>query len=171
MAWTWRERGIYLITLSLVLVVLIQATLLNRIRILGVQPDLLLVVVVCWSLLHGLQDGLFWAFVGGLGIDLVAGLPLGASPLALMPAAVLASLGRSSVYASSTRLPVLLVALATPLHGWIILMIRQLLGTSIDWLGATQHVVLPAIVPNAMLAFIVAHLLRRLTARPMATVT
>lgn len=170
MAWTWRDRGIYLFALGLILVVLVQATLLNRVRILGVQPDLLLVIVVCWSLLHGFQDGLLWAFAGGLGIDLVAGLPLGTSPLALMPASALAALGRSSVVASSARLPVLLVAIATPLHGWITLLIRQLLGTPIDWFGATQHVVLPSIIPNALLAFVVARVLWRLTSHPMATV-
>ena len=170
MAYTWRDRSIYLLLLGLILVVLVQATLLNRVRILGVQPDLLLVIVVCWSLLHGFQDGLLWAFAGGLGIDLVAGLPLGASPLALMPVALFSSLGRSSVYASNTWLPVLLVAAATPLHGWVLLLIRQLLGASIDWLAATQHVVLPAIVPNALLALIVARLLRKLTVRPVVTV-
>ena len=73
---SWRDRGIYLILLGLALVVLVQATLLARVRFLGAQPDLLLVLVVCWSLLYGVAEGLVFAFLAGLAIDVVAGLPL-----------------------------------------------------------------------------------------------
>jgi rod shape-determining protein MreD len=157
----FRDRNLYLMLLGLTLVVLIQAALLARVRIFGAQPNLLLVVVVCWSLLAGVTQGLVIAFVGGLLLDLIAGLPLGASSLALMPVCFLASIGRSSVYHNNSWLPVLLVALATPLHAWLLLLTRQLRGAPIDWLGTTTHLVLPEIALNVVLALIMIRVLRR----------
>jgi rod shape-determining protein MreD len=158
----FRDRNIYLMILGLGLVVLIQASLLARVRIFGAQPDLLLVTVVCWSLIAGITQGLVVAFVGGILLDLVSGLPVGASSLALMPVCFLSSLGRSSVYHNNLWLPVLLVALATPLHAWIILLTRQLRGAPIDWLGTTTHVILPEIALNIALTIIVMRVLWRL---------
>ncbi len=157
---SWRDRDIYLTLVGLAVAVLIQATLLTRIRFFGAQPDLLLVMVICWSLLHGVSEGLMWAFIGGLAFDVVSGLPLGASPLALMPICFLASIGRTSVYANNLWLPVVFVAIATPIHGWIMLFIRQAQGVPVDWLGVTLRVVLPAMVLNILLTIVVARILR-----------
>jgi rod shape-determining protein MreD len=158
----FRDRNFYLMILGLTLVVLIQAALLARVRIFGAQPDLLLVIVVCWSLLAGVTQGLAIAFTGGILLDIVAGLPVGASALALMPVCFLASIGRTSVYHNNVWLPVLLVAIATPLHAWIILATRQLRGAPIDWIGTTTHVVLPELALNVALTVIIIRLLRRL---------
>ncbi len=158
----FRDRNLYLMILGLGLVVLIQASLLARVRIFGAQPDLLLVTVVCWSLIAGVTQGLAIAFVGGILLDLVAGLPVGASSLALMPVCFLASIGRSSVYHNNLWLPVLLVGLATPLHAWILLLTRQLRGAPIDWLGATLHVILPEMALNIALTLIIVRVLWRI---------
>lgn len=157
---SWRDRDIYLALLGLSVAVVIQATLLTRIRFFGAQPDLLLVLVVCWSLLHGVGEGLLWAFVGGLVFDVVAGLPLGVSPLALMPICFLASIGQTSVYANNIWLPVVFVAVATPIHGWVVLFVRQLQGVPINWLDVNLKVILPALILNILLTVVVARVLR-----------
>jgi rod shape-determining protein MreD len=159
-----RDRSAYVMILGLTLVVLIQATLIARIHVFGAAPDLLLVVVVCWSLLAGVTQGLIAAFTGGIAVDVVAGLPLGSSSLALMPLCFLAQIGRSSVYQGNTWLPVLLVAIATPLEGWLILLTRQLRGAPIDWIATTTRVILPAIALNVVLTLIVMPVLRRISA-------
>lgn len=156
-----RDRGIYGLLLGLAFVVLVQATLLPRVRFLGAQPNLLLVLVVSWSLVSGVAEGLVFAFLAGLAMDVVAGLPLGTSPLALMPVCFLAVIGRNSVYVNNIWLPVLLVALATPLEGWLMLFLRQLHGVPVDWAGASSRVILPALVLNVLLTIIVVRLMRR----------
>lgn len=161
----WRGGGIYAAVVGLLLIVIVQATLLSRIHFLGAQPDLLLVLVVCWSLFYGVGEGLLLAFAGGLALDIVAGLPLGSSPLALMPLCFLGLVGRSSIYVNNLWLPTLLVALGTPLDGMLMLFIRQLRGTPVDWLGAATHVILPAIGLNLVLTVLVARPLRRAAGR------
>lgn len=155
-----RTVHIYGAFIVLALVVLTQGTLLSRARFFGAHPNLLLVVVVCWSLVRSVNDGLIWGFAGGLGVDLVANMPLGTSALALMPTTFLAGVGRSSIFASNLALPMLLTALATPIHGWIVLLTQQLRGVPVDWLGATVRVIAPELVLNALLTVLVYPVLR-----------
>ncbi len=144
----------------LALVVLVQATLLARVRLVGASPNLLLVVVVCWSLIRGLYDGLIWGFVGGLALDVIAGLPLGTSSLALMATTPLAGLGKNSVFPGSLTLPVLLVALATPVYGWLVLLTELLRGIPVDWLASSVRVIGPEIAINGALVIVVYPVLR-----------
>ncbi len=155
-----RLTNLYLATAVVVFAVLIQATLLARIKLVGASPNLLLVAVVMWSLIRGLSDGLVWGFTGGLGLDLVAGLPLGTSSLALLTTCPLAGLGKNSVFPGSLTLPSLLVALATPLHGCVILLTRQMLGVPVDWLASMVRIIVPEIGLNLLLVPLVYPVLR-----------
>ena len=154
---------LYWMLVALTLIVLIQGTLLARLRFFGAHANLLLIVVVCWSLLRGVSDSLAWGFFGGLGIDLIAGMPLGTSSLALLPTSFLAGIGRSSVFANNLVLPILLVALATPIHGWIVLLTQQLRDIPVDWGGTTLRVIMPELALNALLTVVVYPSLRWLT--------
>jgi len=155
-----RLTSLYLMAVVLTLVVLVQATLLARVKLVSASPNLLLVVVVCWSLIRGLYDGLVWGFVGGLALDVIAGLPLGTSSLALMATTPLAGLGKNSIFPGSLTLPILLVALATPLYGWIVLLSEMIRGIPVDWLASTVRIIGPEIAFNAALAVIVYPALR-----------
>jgi rod shape-determining protein MreD len=55
----------------LILAVALQSTLLVRATVLGVIPQLVLVLVVCVALLDGERVGVVMGFVGGLLIDLL----------------------------------------------------------------------------------------------------
>jgi rod shape-determining protein MreD len=134
--------------LGIVVVVLVQATLLSRLRLLGATPNLLLVTTIAWGLLHRVSDGVVWGFGGGLGLDLITGMPLGTSSLAAMTAALLTGIGRNRVFASSLWWPILLTVMATPLYGWIVLLTEQIRGVPVDFVGSTVHVVGPELAVN-----------------------
>ena len=144
-AGTIRQASLYLMAAVLALVVLVQATLLARVQVCGASPNLLLVVVVCWSLLHPWpHDGLVWGFVGGLALDVIAGLPLGTSSLALMATTPSwPGWGRTASFRSQSLLPMLLVALATPVYGWICPAERDDRGIPVDWLASTVRIIGP----------------------------
>lgn len=155
-----RTAHLYWTAAALALIVLVQGTLLSRVRFFGAGPNLLLTVVIGVSLLRSVSDGLIWGFLGGLGIDLVAGAPLGTSSLALLPTTFLAGIGRSSIFANNLALPVLLVALATPIYGWLVLLTRQMSGVPVDWSGTTLRVIAPELAFNALLMALVYPVLR-----------
>ncbi len=152
--------GIYLGLLIIILVVVIQGTLLARLRFFGASPNLLLVVTICWSMLSSVSDGLLWAFAGGLGVDLIAGTPLGTTPLALMPACFLAGLGRSRVFSTAAPLPLVLVALATLIFGGINLLLMQVRHVPVAVGNTMMRVVLPELALNVLLTAVIYPFLR-----------
>jgi rod shape-determining protein MreD len=111
-------------------------------------------------MLSGFNQGVAWGLVGGVGVDLIAGMPLGASSLGLMSTCFLAGLGKSSVFASNILLPMLIVALATPLNGWVIRLAQQILGFPVNWVDTTVRVIGPEMLLNAVTITVTYPLLR-----------
>ena len=66
----------------IVVALLIQLTLINSITILGLKPDLILVVVVIFSLLKGEKEGTISGFASGLLQDIFSTGLLGINSLA-----------------------------------------------------------------------------------------
>ena len=63
---------------------IIQTAILPRFPIAGVEPQLLFLVALAWGLLRGLDEGLVWAFIAGIWVDLFSLTPVGLSSLAFM---------------------------------------------------------------------------------------
>ena len=67
----------YLVLPLLILITLIQTTLLPIFLPGPVRPDLMLMVVVGWGVVHGDGQASLWGLVGGLLLDLFSGAPFG----------------------------------------------------------------------------------------------
>ena len=71
--------------LGALIAALIETTVLPELPIAGAQPDLVFTLAVVATMLLSAEDGLVWAFVGGLLIDLlVPARPIGATTLSLL---------------------------------------------------------------------------------------
>jgi rod shape-determining protein MreD len=149
--------------LLVALAVVAQATLIARVRFLGACPNLLLVIIVSWGLLRGVSAALPIAFVSGLGLDLLSGLPLGTSALGLMAASLVAGLGTNQVFASNLALPALMAAAATLVYAFVVLLTLQFRGLAVDWINTGLQVVAPELVLNVLLILLVYPIMRRLT--------
>ena len=77
---------VYVAIPLMLLLAVLQTAVLPRFPILGLTPLLPLLVVISWTLLHGLEEGLVWGFTAGLAMDLFSIGPLGATALAYMTA-------------------------------------------------------------------------------------
>ena len=66
----------------IVVALLIQLTLINSITILGIKPDLIMVIVVVFSLLRGEKEGAISGFASGLLQDIFSTGLLGINSLA-----------------------------------------------------------------------------------------
>ncbi len=95
----------YLMIPLILLLCLLQSTAAARFRLFGVKPDLVLLLVLVGSLLYGGRPGVVWAFIGGLGLDVFSGGPMGASSLALMAAALVAGLGHRPLFRYNIVVP------------------------------------------------------------------
>jgi len=68
----------------IVVALLIQLTLINSVTILGIKPDLIMVVVVVFSLLKGEKEGTISGFASGLLQDIFSIGLLGINALAIL---------------------------------------------------------------------------------------
>ena len=112
-----RSQFIYYAMPIIVLVAaLLQSTVATQLLLLGVKPDLVLIVVVLATLVYGGQGGLLWAFIGGIGLDLFSGGPFGASSIALMMATLVAALGYRVLSRFNLLVPLGAAALGTLIY-------------------------------------------------------
>ena len=105
---------------------LAQATILPAVGPTGVLPNVVLVLLLVWSALRGLGEGLLWVFGTGLLLDVLAMDPLGTNGLALLVAALLAGPARRRFFHSGMIFPILLTMLATVGYAVVIMLVRGL---------------------------------------------
>ena len=94
-------RRLLALTLVLVVAVLVQSTVLARLTLAGVRPDLLVLAVVSVAVATDPTTGAVFGFVAGLVADLLFDLPVGVS--ALVYTAVGFAVGTVRVYVTSHR--------------------------------------------------------------------
>jgi rod shape-determining protein MreD len=131
---------------------LVQGAVLSRLRVYGGQPDLILVIVMAWSILDRDREGIVWAFAGGLFADLFSGTPMGVSSLALVPIAFAVGLTEAQVYRTNIFLPLVLTLLgALAFHIATLLLLRLFAGVALPWSEAFWYVTLPSVVLDVIL--------------------
>lgn len=142
----------YLTLPLLTSVALIQRTLLSRVNPWGARPNLMLLVVLIWVVVRGLEEGIVWGFVGGLIVDFLSGGPLAATALALLAGALLAGQSLGQGIGSPVVRLMLLTLLGAATYHLVLLITLDWTGHPIDWGFALLRVAGPSVVLNAVLA-------------------
>lgn len=133
-------------------------------KISGVHPDLVLILVIGWTLLRGLGDGLVWALIGGVSLDFLSGAPFGVFSLTMLVVTLTANLFHGRVFGSSIVMPLGLAFPLTLLFNTLALLMLNFLGHPVDWITAFSNVVFPVALFNTgamMLVFPLLYLLNR----------
>lgn len=138
-----------------------QVSAISSLQVLGATPDVLLVVLVSVALVRGALTGAIAGFAAGLIVDVATLGTLGLTALLLTLAGYWAgrygeTTGRSRAYA-----PLLAVVAVTALFGIGAYSLTFMLGEAVSAHSALLPV-LPAMLLNAVLAFPVYGVLRRL---------
>lgn len=135
----------------LVLAAVAQSTILSRYHFYGGTVDLVLLILLGWTLTGEALGGLGWGLVGGLCLDLISGGPLGAMALALTVIAYLAGLTEGRFWGSHLVLPLGIALAGTFGFHLISLAVFALSGYAIDWGASLARVVLPSALLNTLL--------------------
>jgi rod shape-determining protein MreD len=129
---------------------LLQSTVMPRITLLGVHPDLVLMAVISWSLLRGSEEGMLWALIGGVIMDLLSGAPFGICTLALLIASFASGLGQHHIMRADLLIPVIVIPPATLVYHLILLGALAALGWRAEWNTSLRRVVLPSMLINSL---------------------
>lgn len=128
----------------------------------GARPNLVVLATASWSLAAGPREAAWWAFIGGLALDLLSGGPLGGAALAVLVPSVAVGVGDpAGLRPRSVVTAAVLVGVATLGAGALYLLILALVGRPLGeptmLLGAT----LGAAVYNGVLALAIYPLCRK----------
>jgi rod shape-determining protein MreD len=149
----------YLLVLALGLAALVQVSFLPALRIVGVYPNLPLMIIVAWALLRGTRSAIIWALITGLWLDLLSGRAFGIYTLGLIVAAYLAGLGAQTVYRPTLLLALAMAALVTIVQDSIQLVLIWVSGGTFALSDALFRLMLPEIVYNCVIMLVVFPLL------------
>jgi rod shape-determining protein MreD len=143
----------YLAAVSLLLIALLQTSVMPGLTWSGVMPDLMLLVVVSWSLLRGTREGVLWALGGGLLLDLMSGGPFGVAVVALFLSSAIIGMGELNVVRDSLWLPLVASILATVTYDVAYWTILQVVGRSFYTVHELLQVLGPSLVVNALVMY------------------
>ncbi len=162
------------LTISLPLAVLaavLQVAVFAQVRLLGVSPNIVLLVIVSVVLLRGLGDGVLLALVAGLVLDMASGAPFGLSIACLLGAVLVASLGQANVFSAARYLPLVMTVLSVVVYNLLFLFLLRLGGLHLWSLAALWRIVAPEVLLDMLFMPFVYGALRALHRRlgPLAT--
>lgn len=84
-------------------------------------------------------------------MDLLSGAPFGISTLCLLGVSLWSGQRRLQGFQSRFLVPILITAVAVPIHDGLFIGILQLMGRPASWLDSVIHVTLPSVVLTVIL--------------------
>jgi rod shape-determining protein MreD len=154
---------VWRLAILVVLLVVIQVTLFTHLRILGVVPDLGLVLAVAIAYRQGPEAGALTGFAAGLLYDLFLETPLAMSALSYALAAYVIGVLQTGMFRSPRWIPPVLGGTAGVIGGLFFVAIGGLAGVPGMWTGRAVSVVGLAALYDALVAPPVFFLVNRLS--------
>ena len=150
------------------LLVLLQSTLLNYIRIYDVKPNLLLVFVICVALLQGNVEGSIIGFLTGLTQDMLFGRILGFyAILGLYTGLIIGSFNKR-LYRDNFFVVTFFTFVVSLVYEELVYLlntIKPVLDGNADLLFALKNVVLPEAIYNSVASIFIYILVIKLDER------
>lgn len=141
------------LSIGAILGIALQATWLADLNLPGnIVPDLILIMVISYSLLRGPDEGLFFGLAAGLFLDLVAGGVIGIQTISKTFAGFSAGLLEKTIFKDNLLVPVLAVFAGTLVfESFSVLMHLSFQGNYNFWLLLISAI-FPLALYNAVLA-------------------
>lgn len=141
---------------------LLQGSVVPSISIAGAHPNLVVLMAASWAVAAGAREAVWWAFLGGLGADLLSGGPLGALALAALVPVAAVGLGDIERRPRSVISAALLVGAASLVAAVLYLVVLGLAGVTTGELPGLLATAVSGALYNGVLALAAFPLLRNL---------
>lgn len=149
----------------LALAAILQSTFVPQIRILGGGPDLVFLFVLAWSLNARIENGVTWAFVGGILQDVMSAAPTGASALGMIVTVFIINQINRQVYGVSLAVIAALVLVGTLIQQVLLMLVLRFSGFAINPFESFSYVIVPTMAYNFVLIWPIYWFVRRLQKR------
>ncbi|MEG6614882.1 rod shape-determining protein MreD [Peptococcaceae bacterium 1198_IL3148] len=129
----------------------LQATIFDFVRFLGVKPDLVLLVVIYYGFIHGPREGAYLGFLGGLLTDFLTGHYIGLNALSKMAAGYVVGIGKTSLYKESIIISTTVTFVGSIVGQTVYYLILLFIGIKTAPMSAIFQVIIPVAFYNAIL--------------------
>lgn len=146
--------------LVVILAVIAQVSILPAFSIFGVQPNLVVVLLIAWLAARTQREALLLIPFAGFLLGLFDSQPLGLAMIALAPIIVMTEVKQLRLVESELLPALVLAALATLVYESTILLTLAVRGEQLDWLATVLDVLVPAAIASASLLIPVYGLVR-----------
>ncbi|MEA2086895.1 MAG: rod shape-determining protein MreD [Candidatus Caldatribacteriota bacterium] len=137
----------------IVVTLLIQLTLINSITILGLKPDLIMVVVVVFSLLKGEKEGTVSGFASGLLQDIFSAGLLGINALAKTVVGFTCGIVKEKIFHEHILFIIPVITfIASFMQSIIIFLLLRAFGTEYNLVWSLKQVALPEALYSSLLS-------------------
>ncbi len=136
----------------LLFLVTLQATSLNRLRILGIKPDLLLILVIFIGLYKGPISGAWYGFLAGILLDIFSSSPLGTNAISKTVLGSLAGMAAPFLYLEAPLIPGLLLFLGMFLEGILLFILLSSFYLAPPFSYSFLYIILPASLYTSLIA-------------------
>lgn len=126
-----------------------------HVRVLGVTPDLVLILAACWAVVRGQKEAMIVVPMAGAFRDLTSSDPLGTSVLGLAPIVPLATLVQLRAVESRFVSAVVVVFVGSCFHGIVSMTVLAATGQEVPLWDGLMRVVAPLAIVNALFTAIV----------------
>lgn len=114
----------FIMTVLFLISLLLQSTVFSHLTVAGVKPDLVLVFLIFYALLHGPLEGALMGVAGGLLQDLLFGQYLGMNALAKLVVGYIFGVLEKKIYKENMLIPMFAIFLGTLLNETILYFLR-----------------------------------------------
>lgn len=142
-----------------------QVTLLNGIKIFGVTPNLIVILIVSISLLEGRIHGATVGFFAGLCLDAVIGLSLGFQALIGMLLGLLLGNINKRFFKENIFVMAICTFISSILYESSIAFSSYIYGVEVDFLPKFQNVILPEAIINSVIGILLFLLIVKINRR------
>ena len=127
---------------------ILQSVLAPFLNFGSIHPDLVVVIVLGWSILKNFTEAVTWAFIGGVILDVLTSPPFGVFTVSFLLTAILINFWHSRLSDSTLLLPILFALPYTMFFNLCNLLFLQVLGYTIAWGSAVRTIIFPAGLMN-----------------------
>lgn len=131
----------------------LENSLFNYLKIAGVKPDLLLLVVIFHALLNGPREGFFTGLAAGLLQDLRVGEMLGLFAISKAFTGYLFGLAGRKIYRENLIVAFFCVVIGTFIHGSFVYLLTRAIPLPLSFWPLLTQKMLPEALYNGTLVF------------------
>ena len=151
-----------IVGLLVVITFILDTSLFQALRIYGIKPDVMLILVTSYALLQGGGYGAFTGLACGLFTDLFFGRAIGLNALAYMIVGFVIGKGSDRVFKDSVFTAILFQAIAVVLFHQIYFALNFLIGVKVSYVYGLTHIMLPEMVYNMVVGVLVYRLIYKI---------